>query len=70
MKKTPWFPGTAKPVHVGVYERTYPLWQSVYYARWDGKRWYCFCHSPAEAARDKVPSDYQKLPWRGLAEKP
>jgi len=72
MKKTPWFPGSVKPVHVGVYETKGPFLPEGWYRKWDGKRWYVGDRIPAVAAQEIVPTHQNavKLPWRGLAEKP
>lgn len=68
MKKTPWFPGTVKPVHVGVYQRDYA--SRVAYCKWDGVFWYWAAPRRKEAQRECGKSISQTLPWRGLAEKP
>jgi hypothetical protein len=71
-KRTPWFPGTVKPVHVGVYERKgLPSWDR--YSHWGGKRWGCSDISPDAAVRSAKQigsSCFQDREWRGLAEKP
>jgi hypothetical protein len=68
MKKTPWFYGTVKPVHVGVYERLYPWGAQL--CKWDGAYWYGFCNCQNDAAKQTELSEYQNLLWRGLVEKP
>ena len=67
MKLTPWFPGTVKPVRVGVYERDYdtPL---PHYCYWNGKWWCRLSFDPDDAMNQKgVKSVYETLPWRGVA---
>lgn len=72
MKKTPWFPGTVKPVHVGVYERKYPVFKGhiVLMSYWNGYSW-CLGGTDAYTAflyrQVMVDSEH---PWRGLAKKP
>lgn len=40
MKRTPWFPASVKPVHVGVYEVSYLRDAGVIKRRrWTGQRW-------------------------------
>jgi hypothetical protein len=74
-KCTPWFPGTVKPVHVGVYERNmYGKRDPMCYALWDGKKWHAVRASIESAMRAEV-SGYQPRTkgapkWRGLSRKP
>lgn len=66
MKLTPWFPGTVKPVRVGVYERKFPNgWRSYNY--WNGKAWPSPSPVPKGAEIFKsFCSPYQDLSWRGV----
>ena len=68
MKLTPWFPGTVKPVRVGVYERQYSLMRSErLYCHWDGKVWSTWARTPRVALKDAFMSSmFQNLPWRGV----
>jgi hypothetical protein len=68
MKLTPWFPGTVKPVRVGVYERQYSLmWSTRLYCYWNGIRWSPVATSIQEAEELKpFASASQDLPWRGV----
>ena len=67
MKLTPWFPGTVKPVRVGVYERQYSLMRSErLYCHWDGKYWYAWAMTPKQAEKAYTLSALQNLPWRGV----
>lgn len=63
--RTPWFPGTVKPVYVGVYvrRRTHSI---ETYNYWDGTNWHVGDSSPvlAYAKRGKV-SMYQTSAWAG-----
>jgi hypothetical protein len=67
VKPTPWFPGGAKPVRKGVYQRMYsnnP--KDIRYCFWDGD-WrvgYTDVESAAEHRRGFA--HYQNLPWRGI----
>jgi len=68
MTKTDWYPGTTKPVRVGMYERTttrgYLMW-----SRWDGYYWRIHWHEYEFAKQETLRSGFQELPWRGLTEK-
>ena len=66
MKLTPWFPGTVKPVRVGVYERKYRNgWRA--YCSWTGKAWSSPSSAPKEAAMIKFSrSANQNVSWRGV----
>ena len=69
MKLTQWFPGTVKPVRVGVYERNYSEFpfHSPNYCHWNGKFWGLWATTPRGAVVLKIrPSPYQDLPWRGV----
>ena len=64
MKKTPWFPGDAKPVRDGVYERE---WVAVLHpipSLWNGRCW------SIDTRDGTLVSRWQALPWRGLAQDP
>lgn len=61
-KKTEWFDGTVKPVHVGRYEAKdpkMPNWPFAEFANWDGKKW-------VNDAGKKI----KVSQWRGLKENP
>ena len=67
-KLTPWFPGSVKPVHVGVYQRT---WKSLPFSFWDGRQWLLAGYEKRDAmGHSNIPSSAQSVPWRGLSEKP
>jgi hypothetical protein len=66
MKLTPWFPGTVKPVRVGVYERIYDA-GSFLYCSWNGEYWGPWARTPEEARKRRLEASlYQDLPWRGV----
>jgi hypothetical protein len=67
MKLTPWFPGTVKPVRVGVYEREYRT-GDVGYCYWNGQIWsWKTTTTPTDALRlQDTRSPYQNIPWRGV----
>ena len=66
MKLTPWFPGTVKPVRVGVYERQYRT-GDFGYCYWSGQIWSWKATTPAGALRlQNTRSPYQNTPWRGV----
>lgn len=65
-KETPWFPGTTKPVHIGVYKRKY-YGVRVFYCYWNGVKFRNGADSPLDAVLScGTISIYQDLPWRGL----
>jgi hypothetical protein len=67
MKKTKWYPGDVKPVHVGVYE-TAPMHGIRFYQFWNGKSWGYASQSPDGADEwADVYSRHQSDCWRGLA---
>ncbi len=66
MKLTPWYPGTIKPVRVGVYERRYPDGATLY-SLWDGVQWYWAWDTAALASREYKYTYTQTIPWRGVA---
>lgn len=73
MKRTDWFPRTVRPVHIGVYEVTHPIFDDVvFYQHWDGKHWGFIRTSMAGAYESR--NNYSKIQptprWRGLAQKP
>lgn len=71
MKKTPWFDGAVKPVHVGVYERRIPHTSNTAYWRWDGKQWSFGGHDvPSLTFKTHRPAFNQSLPWRGIVKEP
>jgi hypothetical protein len=71
---TQWFPGSIKPARAGVYERddskTDMANGNPGYAYFDGKRWRAQSNSVRLAAVRVLDSSHQRLPWRGLADKP
>jgi len=66
MKQTQWYPGTIKPVRVGVYKQRNDA--RVGYQFWDLKRWHAWCETPEQAAlATTIAHDsFQNDPWRGL----
>ena len=64
MKLTPWFPGDAKPMWVGVYERQYG--KETFYCLWDGEYWHTWAMTPKHAEKVLGFSAMQNLPWRGV----
>ena len=71
-KMTKWFPPHIKPARKGVYEVKFTpkgLYESYFYAMWNGKRWsrvatyeeMAFFHSNFDALQNKY--------WRGFKEK-
>jgi len=65
MKLTPWFPGTVKPVRVGVYQRDYGKHGGTVYCYFDGIMWHVTSAElrfTSKAAR----SLSQYMPWRGV----
>lgn len=68
-KLTPWFPGDVKPVRMGAYMRKYEDGMTVY-CKWNGLCWLCAASTARNAANETVPSGWQSLPWRGLAQDP
>ena len=67
MKLAPWFPGTVKPVHIGVYERDYNPSNPRAYCYWDGTSWFTWRSTPKDAFTCRsAPSRWQNLPWRGV----
>lgn len=69
MKLTDWFPGDIKPIRVGIYERRYS--ESINFSKWNGEYW-SFGYYSVDLANERghYLSQYQNLPWRGLAEDP
>lgn len=68
---TPWFPGSIKPVHVGVYECKDRFDALLTYQHWDGKRWGLFAPTPEKAVRYSSSASVRQTPnWRGLASNP
>ena len=69
MNLTDWFPGSAKPVRKGVYQREYTYGKAKLpsYCYWDGKQWHAGGLTVDAAVRN-VPLDApnQPLPWRGV----
>lgn len=69
-KLTPWFPGTVKPVHEGVYQRDYGDPIGTGFSRFDGRKWFLGFNDPEEAAASTIITTHPNLPWRGLAQDP
>jgi hypothetical protein len=73
---TPWFSGTIKPVHPGVYERLIEAANGgiggIVYAHWDGKIWSVSGYTVecAMEVRGIYFDNAQAKPWRGLAQEP
>ena len=70
--KTAWYPGTKKPVRIGLYERLVLPQKFVIRSKWNGKKWMGthFVILEGEACRlTLVKSPDQHLPWRGLTER-
>ena len=74
-KRTPWYPGSVKPVRVGLYERE--VWGAyrndffVNLSYWNGEFWGGWSNSKRYAIRNKsLPSIVQDAKWRGLARSP
>lgn len=67
MKRTPWFDGSVKPVHVGVYQRSDD--GCVWFSHWNGSFWGCMADTRRRALFEALqPSYKQNLPWRGLTQ--
>jgi hypothetical protein len=72
MKFTDWFPGSAKPVRKGVYQRvyTYGMAKIPSYCYWDGKQWHAGGLTVDAAVRNYedafMVAPRQCLPWRGV----
>ncbi len=69
MKVTPWFPGTVKPVHPGVYQRMLNV--EIVYAYFGGKNWYVSSPSYEQARingknADRVSAVQTSSQWRGV----
>jgi hypothetical protein len=72
-KLTEWFDGEVRPGHVGVYQRDFSVHRTgtdVAPCLWDGRQWMVWGDTVQEAAHTSMPSQYQGLPWRGLAQQP
>ena len=66
---TEWFGPQVKPTIPGVYATDASPF--AVYQHWDGRTWGKYAGSPEGAANSKRdPSRYQRIKWRGLAEKP
>ncbi len=66
---TDWYPGDVKPFRPGVYETD---WGHVrrWYSRWTGTRWLPAAETWPAAQIEMEPSEWQAMPWRGLASDP
>jgi len=70
---TPWFPGSVKPVHIGVYETDDVLPDDACFQHWNGTFWGLCSWSAEHAAtrgQARGVSGFQESNWRGLAKKP
>ena len=69
LKLSPWHDGSVKPVHVGVYERSFPntVFKSNYYTYWDGDIWRSNnTFIPSKASHFLGYSFLQHQKWRGV----
>lgn len=71
MNLTDWFPGSVKPVRVGVYQREYSYGKSkgIHYCYWNGRGWGLGEHSVEQAMTHEIDfmvAPRQYLPWRGV----
>jgi hypothetical protein len=69
MKLTLWFPGTVKPVRVGVYQQHCGIGTIIGYQYWNGKKWSSWSSSAKGAILCKqimAAPDHQNDPWRGV----
>ena len=69
MTKTDWYPGTTKPVRVGVYERNLRDMERIVFSLWDGKEWRTNEYTTMFANNAHFGSHYQNLMWRGLTKR-
>ena len=71
MKLTPWFLGTIKPVHIGVYQQMSIGFNNLGYQYWDGVLWHAWADTPEGAYKLRPPpaihARYQNDDWRGVA---
>jgi len=70
-KRTPWFSGDQKPVHIGIYERGIdgtPFPHPFYV--WDGQEWVGMGGTTPQTVVGRNPSIWQSIAWRGLADNP
>jgi hypothetical protein len=58
MKTTPWYPGSVKPVRVGLYEQKHYSVDCIEMYYWNGSVW--------ELPTLPVECNDQNRPWRGL----
>ena len=69
-KLTGWYSGDQKPLpdRIGPYKRKY-VSKFVYYCWWNGSVFGLYCHTKRDCVRmkDRIISDSQSLPWRGVA---
>lgn len=62
---TDWFPGSVRPVHLGVYQRDEN--ENTCFSYWDGNNWGWNKRTPKDALKFSLwHSNHQCLPWRGL----
>ena len=69
MKLTKWHRAGIKPVHIGIYE-VEPDSSSPWYSYWDGKEFGWMERDINKALLHSNWCFYERLKWRGLAEKP
>lgn len=55
MNLTDWYPGSVNPVHVGVYECTWPNDHINFFNFWDGKQWHWGASSISRAYEIRDP---------------
>ena len=73
MKLTPWFPGSIKPVHEGVYRVKIAGLTVLYYSKFWHGRWHASSAWAHFAINEQLTRHKSWAPithWRGLAEKP
>lgn len=67
MKKTEWFLGQVKPVHIGVYEVQNPIKTDFRWSYWNGNFWGLLAPDKEAAVCLHCHARYnQEAPWRGL----
>ena len=68
MTRTPWFPGTVKPVRVGLYEARFLGSGVIYVDWWNGEQW-CNAQTHKPWPEGSVGEDqWRNGEWRGLTE--
>ncbi len=72
-KLTPWFPIETKPVHIGVYETKYHLFEDEWshgFSYWNGEKWSNNSCGVKSVKKNWTEGAIQEKKWRGLLEKP